>query len=95
VYTPAWKYFFLLPLLIVFASLLNEPVAKAQDNKNAQNAQNLKNDANSNSNENKDHNYLKTEGYWFATIKGNKVNIQFREDESDHNSYSGDDFFAE
>jgi beta-lactamase regulating signal transducer with metallopeptidase domain len=36
----AWKYFFLLPLLIVFASLLNEPVVKAQDNKNAENAQN-------------------------------------------------------
>ena len=26
-----WKYFFLLPLLIVFACVLNEPVAHAQD----------------------------------------------------------------
>src|SRR6478736_410278 len=35
-----WKYFFLLPLLIAAASLLNEPVAKAQNNKTADNKNN-------------------------------------------------------
>ena len=31
----AWKYFFLFPLLVLFASLLNEPIVKAQNNTTA------------------------------------------------------------
>ena len=63
----AWKYFFLLPLLVAFASLLNEPVAKAQDNTTAQNK----------SDKNEHHNDIKTEGYWFATIKSDKDQFSF------------------
>lgn len=76
----AWKYFFLLPLLIILASVLNEPVAKAQDNKEIS--------------ENKpEHNHeFKNEGYWFATIKGDKINMHFTQDQDDHESYNNSDF---
>ncbi|MBV9962033.1 MAG: M56 family metallopeptidase, partial [Parafilimonas sp.] len=78
----AWKYFFLLPLLIAFASLLNEPVVKAQDNTTSQN----------NSAKDEHHNEIRTEGYWFATIKDDKVNFRFANDESDHDSYNNSEF---
>ncbi len=79
----AWKYFFLLPLLVLFASLLNEPVVYGQSDKNAENKKNevTKKDRG-----------IQTEGYWFATIRGEKVQIQFKQDEEDHNSYNGSDF---
>ena len=88
-----WKYFFLLPLLIAAASLLNEPVAKAQDNKNANNNSNNQNNKTSvNRNNKTNHNDLSTEGYWFATIKGDKINFRFANDEDDHNSYNNSEF---
>ena len=77
-----WKYFFLLPLLVVLASLLNEPIAKAQDNKIAKQKKNDK----------EHYNDIKTEGYWFATIKNDRINLRFAQDENDHDNYSGSDF---
>ncbi len=78
----AWKYFFLLPLLVLLSSLLNEPIAKAQDNTTAKNEKqetNINND-------------IQTEGYWFATIKDDKIRFRFAQDENDHDNYSGSDF---
>lgn len=71
-----WKYFFLLPLLVVFVCLFNEPVAKSQNTtlnkKTKQHQQN--------------NNSIKTEGNWFATIKGDKINIQFKNDDDENSS---------
>lgn len=78
----SWKYFFLLPLLVLLASLLNEPVIKAQTDTAAGNKkpeQHITDD-------------IKTEGYWFATIKDDKIRFRFTQDESDHDNYSGSDF---
>ncbi|HEX5151929.1 MAG TPA: M56 family metallopeptidase [Parafilimonas sp.] len=88
-----WKYFFLLPLLIAAASLLNEPVAKAQNNKNPDNTNNNQNNKIPvNTNNKANHNGISTEGYWFATIKGDKINFRFANDEDDHNSYNNSEF---
>jgi len=77
----AWKYFFLLPLLVVLTSILNEPIAKAQDNKTA------------NADKQTEHyNDIKTEGYWFATIKDNEIKFRFTQDESDHDNYNSSEF---
>ncbi|HSU28689.1 MAG TPA: M56 family metallopeptidase [Chitinophagaceae bacterium] len=78
-----WKYFFLLPVLALFASLLNEPVAKAGSN------QNVKKEIKSPG--------FGTEGYWFAIIKDDKVNIRFSEDDDipkDMDLHSGHSFSA-
>jgi hypothetical protein len=73
-----WKYLFLFPVLVLSVCLLNKPVANAQNPSN-------KNEA---SNKNKKHDGIPTEGYWFATIKNEKVNMQFKSDEDDqsHNN---------
>jgi beta-lactamase regulating signal transducer with metallopeptidase domain len=64
----AWKYFFLMPVLIFLACLLNEPTAKSQtnDSKHAKNFHNRD---------------IETEGSWFATIKNEKISIQFKSDD--------------
>jgi hypothetical protein len=69
-----WKYLFLFPLLVLTICLLNKPVAMAQ----AATSKKEKNDGHG----------IPTEGYWFATIKGEKVNMQFKADEDgdNHNS---------
>lgn len=88
----AWKYFFLLPLMIIFASLLNEPILKAQNNKNEANVNvNVNNNVNVNSNVNI-HNELKLEGYWFATIKNEKINFRFTQENDEHDSYNSSEF---
>lgn len=74
-----WKYFFILPLLVLFVCLFNEPTAVAQSNAESK----------QNENENIQHDRgMETEGAWFATIKDEKVTIQFKsdEDESSMNS---------
>ena len=76
----AWKYFFLLPLFVLLASLLNEPIAKAQDTKTAV------------KNKTEHHTEFTNEGYWFATIKNGRVNFHFTQDENDHESYNSSDF---
>lgn len=80
----AWKYFFLLPLLVLLASLLNEPIVKAQDNTTADN----------HTHEQHGTNDIKTEGYWFATIKDNTIKFRFAQDENDHDNYNNSDFLV-
>ena len=75
-----WKYFFLLPLLVLFVCLLNEPMAVAQSN-----TATTKEDKEQ---EIKRSPGMQTEGAWFATIKDDKVSIQFKNDEDDHNNNS-------
>jgi hypothetical protein len=70
-----WKYFFLVPLMLLFASLFNEPVAKAQG-----------------AEKNNQASGTATEGYWFATIKGDQINMQFKEAEGDNNSSNSSSF---
>ena len=66
----AWKYFFLLPVCAFLACMLNEPVAKGQDTKRE--TSNVKQQP-------KTHG-METEGYWFAVIKDDKVNIRFSDE---------------
>lgn len=71
-----WKYFFLLPLMVLFVCLFNEPVV---------NSQNLSAKANPAIHPSADHG-LKTTGSWFATIKGDKLEMQFKNDGDDHST---------
>jgi hypothetical protein len=74
----AWKYFFLLPLLALFMCLLNEPSAQAQQT--------------SNRNERK-HRSPDTEGYWFATIKNDRIQFNFQDDDNpDSHNMNGNSF---
>ena len=71
-----WKYFFLLPLLVLFACLFNQPVAQGQTpnlNELPKVQSNIQNG-------------MDTEGSWFAVIKGATVHIQFRNDYGDNSS---------
>ena len=87
----AWKYFFLLPVFALLACLLNEPAARAQGNqKNAKNEKAEKDDKNNKHG-------METEGYWFAVIKDDKVNIRFSDEKMENDfdskhSYSGETF---
>ena len=82
----AWKYFFLLPVFAFLACLLNEPIAYGQNGQS--------NKATEANNEKGKHNHdIETEGSWFATIKGEKISIQFkRDDDIDNNSFSGNTY---
>ncbi|WP_348822342.1 M56 family metallopeptidase [Flavobacterium aestuarii] len=71
-----WKYFFLLPLLILFVCLFNQPAAQSQN-------LNLNDEPKEQSNI---QNGMDTEGSWFAVIKGNTVNIQFKSGEDNNSS---------
>jgi hypothetical protein len=70
----AWKYFFLLPVLALFACLLNEPVL-SQDHSTSKYTPRKSNG-------------IETEGSWFATLKEGKVSIQFKSDDDENNSYN-------
>lgn len=74
----AWKYCFLLPLLVFLVCLLNEPVAYAHapvaDKKEKSSPMHNEN--------------IDTEGLWFATIKKNEVSIQFKNDGDDNSTNS-------
>jgi hypothetical protein len=72
-----WKYFFLLPVLAFLACLLNEPVANSQPT-DTKNEKNVKQD--------RDHN-ISNEGYWFAVIKDDKVNIRFSDEKMDDKEF--------
>ncbi len=74
-----WKYFFLLPLMVLFVCLFNEPVVKSQTSAE----QKIANTPNVNHN----HNII-TQGKWFATIKGDKINIEFKRDDDNDNDHS-------
>ena len=79
----AWKYFFLLPVFAFLACLLNEPMAYGQTSeKNKENAKNEK------ENEKNVRNHgMETEGYWFAIIKDDKVNIRFSDEKMDDDDF--------
>ena len=71
-----WKYFFLLPLLILFVCLFNQPAVQGQNlnlNEASKEQANIENG-------------MATEGSWFAVIKGNTVNFQFRNDDDNNSS---------
>lgn len=83
-----WKYGFIFPMLVLLVTLLNEPVVFAQDNKadNKTSETQKKEPTKKNSG-------LQTEGAWFATIKGEKVHIQFRRDDDDDSHSSNTSTF--
>jgi len=71
-----WKYFFLVPLMVLFACLFNQPAAQSQTlnfNGEAQKETAIQNG-------------MKTDGNWFATIKGNSIEINFKSDENNSSS---------
>lgn len=74
-----WKYFFLLPLLVLFACLFNQPVAQGQ-------TLNLNEESKESNEQSNIQNGMDTEGSWFAVIKGNTVSIQFKNDENNNSS---------
>jgi hypothetical protein len=79
-----WKYFFLLPMLVLFVCFLNEPVAQSQTiaNKEKQKSQS------------ENENGMNNTGYWFATIKGDKVNMLFSNDEDQENHNTSNSTFS-
>jgi beta-lactamase regulating signal transducer with metallopeptidase domain len=81
----AWKYFFLLPVLVLFAALMNEPVSYAQNKPDSK----IKEKA---AKKEKMNNQMDTEGYWFATIKGDKISFQFKRDEDENSSMNNSSF---
>lgn len=74
-----WKYFFLLPILVLFACLFNQPAAQSQNLKALNSEEELKENLDIKSG-------MKAEGDWFATIKGNTVEIHFKSNETDNSS---------
>ncbi len=79
-----WKYFFLVPLFGCLMLGLNETVAFGQS---------VSPKSKMNVSANKHHSLNdRTSGSWFATIKNEKVRIQFRSDENDDNWGSNSDF---
>ncbi|MEP6583852.1 MAG: M56 family metallopeptidase [Ginsengibacter sp.] len=78
-----WKYFFLLPLMILFVCLFNEPVVKSQS---ADVKAKVKSQPKVNTR-------IKTEGNWFATIKEDKINIQFKSDDEKYDGSSNGSTF--
>ncbi|TKC13281.1 M56 family metallopeptidase [Pedobacter polaris] len=73
-----WKYLCIVPLLLVFVSLFNEPVAFGKS-------------AKTNAKSNNKFMQVSNKGTWFATIKKDKISIRF-EDEESNNNYSNNDF---
>src|ERR1700744_312054 len=84
-----WKYFILVPIMGGLACALNQTIAYSQSAKSS----NTKAHTN-NKQTHKNWGYTdKTEGSWFAKIKGDRVRIEFRADDNDHDwSSSSDDF---
>ncbi|MBF4464264.1 M56 family metallopeptidase [Flavobacterium sp. LC2016-12] len=71
-----WKYFFLVPIMVLFACLFNQPAAQSQTLASKEKQGEHSNNQGG----------METEGSWFATIKGNSVSIQFKSDENNSNS---------
>ena len=76
----SWKYFFILPLLMLFVCLLNEPMAIGQSPATSK--------SDKKETVEKQDRGLQTEGAWFATIKNDKISIQFKKDDDEHNNNS-------
>ncbi|SHL76766.1 M56 family metallopeptidase [Flavobacterium saccharophilum] len=71
-----WKYFFLVPIMVLFACLFNQPAAQSQTLASKEKEEKQSNIQGG----------METEGSWFATIKGETVHIQFKSDENNSNS---------
>lgn len=80
-----WKYFFLVPLIGILACALNNPAAYSQAS--------AKNKIKTNKINQNHYRGERTEGIWFATIKGEKVNMEFRGNEDDEHNWSNNDTF--
>jgi len=78
-----WKYFFLLPLLGILACIFNDPFAYSQTAKRSAHVHN---------HNNKGRDGERAQGSWFASIRGEKVRIEFRSDSDDNNWSSNSDF---
>ena len=77
-----WKYFFLVPLLILFACLFNQPAAQSQTLSSNEKSEK----SNEHENQSNIQNGMDTEGSWFATIENNTVNMQFKSGEKSNSS---------
>jgi BlaR1 peptidase M56 len=77
-----WKYFFLLPMLVLFVCFFNEPIAQGQSTANQENQKK------------ESENGMNNKGYWFATIKGDKVNMLFSNDEDQGNHNTSNTTFS-
>jgi hypothetical protein len=71
-----WKYLCIVPLLLVFVSILNKPVAFGKNENATSSPIFLK---------------ISNKGTWFATIKADKISIRFK-DEEQNNNYSNNEF---
>ncbi|ABQ06227.1 M56 family metallopeptidase [Flavobacterium johnsoniae] len=73
-----WKYFFLVPLMVLFACLFNQPAAQSQPlNSKGESKQNVIVE-----------DEMKTDGNWFAVIKGDSIEISFKSDEHSNSSHT-------
>jgi hypothetical protein len=81
-----WKYFLLLPIMVLFTWFIYQPAAQSQTV-----SSNSKKESNQHLNI---QNEMKTEGNWFASIQGETVNIEFRgsKNNSSSNSFELSDF---
>lgn len=69
-----WKYFFLVPLMVLFVCLFNQPAAQSQTlNSGLESKQDVT-----------IQNGMKTDGNWFAVIQDKTIEITFKNDE--HNN---------
>lgn len=80
-----WKYFILVPLMAGLALALNQTVAFSQTTAKAK-TKNTQNHTHISGHDG----YTSNEGSWFATIKGEKMRMEFRSDD-DNNSWSSND----
>jgi hypothetical protein len=78
-----WKYFFLLPLMAFTVCAFNQPAALAQDADSIV----VNNDTHVNISM-----ADRTQGVWFATIKGTKMSIQFKKNDDDNNWMNSSEF---
>lgn len=73
-----WKYFFLVPLMVLFACLFNQPAAQSQSlNSKGESKQNVIVE-----------DEMKTDGNWFAVIKGDSIEISFKSDQHNNSSHT-------
>ena len=73
-----WKYFFLVPLMVLFACLFNQSAAQSQSlNSKGESKQNVIVE-----------DEMKTDGNWFAVIKGDSIEISFKSDEHNNSSHT-------
>jgi len=73
-----WKYLFIVPLFLVFIAFLNEPVAYGKNSPQVK--------------KNEKFQMMDNEGTWFATIKGDQVNIRFESGEDGKNNNNNHSF---